>query len=138
MTTQELLDLDYNNEESKKLIQKALRKIKPFKDFDENKEVPLLLLETLVGKYERKYCLMINYITPTFIPGERNIYCATIKRTDTMQYLENVYGTSLYELFAKLCIKFFYEVNKNDVPEQDWDKLRRERQKRIKEFFDEH
>lgn len=135
MTTQELLDLDYYVEENKTLIQKALRKIKPFSKYEMDKEIPLLKLEMLVSKYQHKYCLMINYITPTYIPEERNTYCASIKRTDTMKYLENVYATSLYELFAKLCIKFYYEVEKRNVPQQDWDKIKKDRKKRLEEIF---
>ena len=135
MTTQELLDLDYDVEENKTLIQKALRKIKPLQKYEMGEEIPLLTLEILVGKYVRKYCLMVNYLTPTFIPGERNVYCASIKRTDSLQYLENVYGTTLYEVFAKLCIKFYYEVEKKNIPVQDWDKVKKERSKRLKELF---
>lgn len=135
MTTQELLDLEYDVKENKTLIQKALRKIKPLSKYEMDVEIPLLTLEILVGKYARKYCLMVNYLTPTFIPGERNVYCASIKRTDTFQYLENVYGTTLYEVFAKLCIKFYYEVEKKNIPVQDWDKVKKERSKRLKELL---
>ena len=104
MTTNELLGLDYTIEENKKLIQKALRRIKPFEDKPLNEDIPLLTLELLVGKYERKYNLMINYICPTFVPGERNLYCATIKKKDETGILEFIYATELYELFASYFI----------------------------------
>ena len=47
-------------EENKELIQKALRKIKPLSKYEMDVEIPLLTLEILVGKYARKYCLMVN------------------------------------------------------------------------------
>ena len=135
MTTAEILDLDYADEESKEIIQKALRKIKPLSKYDIDEEVPLDVLEILVSKYQHKYCLFINYIAPTYIPGERNTYCATCKRTDTLEYIGNVYSSTIYELFAKLSIKFYYETQSGNIPTQDWEEVRKQRKKRIKEFF---
>ena len=135
MTTSEILDLDYSDEVGKELIQKALRKIKPLSKFDIEEEIPLDVLEKLISKYQHKYCLMINYITPTFVPEERNMYCATCKRTDTLEYIGNVYSSTIYELFAKLSIKFYYETQKGNIPTQDWEEVKRQRKKRLKEFF---
>ena len=135
MTTSEILDLDYADEKNKEIIQKALRKIKPLSKYDIDEEVPLEVLETLVSKYQHKYCLFVNYITPTYIPGERNTYCATCKRTDTLDYIGNVYSSTIYELFAKLSIKFYYETQSGNIPTQDWEEIRKQRKKRLKEFF---
>lgn len=131
MTTNELLGLDYTVEENKRLIQKALRRIKPFEDKPLNEDIPLLTLETLVGKYERKYNLMINYICPTFVPGERNLYCATIKKKDETGILEFIYATELYELFAKISIYFFYCVNKEKVKPIDWKEFKKKMENRL-------
>lgn len=131
MTTNELLGLDYTIEENKKLIQKALRRIKPFKDKPLNEDIPLLTLELLVGKYERKYNLMINYICPTFVTGERNLYCATIKKKDETGILEFIYATELYELFAKISIYFFYCVSKEKVKPVDWKEFKKKMEERL-------
>ena len=135
MTTSEILDLDYSDEESGMIIEKALRKIKPLAKYDVEEKIPLEVLETLVSKYQHKYCLFVNYITPTYIPGERNTYCASCKRTDTLEYIGNVYSSTIYELFAKLSIKFYFETQSGNIPTQDWEEIRKQRKKRLKEFF---
>lgn len=131
MTTNEILNLDYTVDENKTIIQKALRRIKPLQDMPINKDIPLLTLEVLVGKYERKYNLMINYICPTFIPGERNMYCATIKKKDSQEMLKYIHATEMYELFAKICIYFFYCVNKEKVKPINWEELKKKMNQRL-------
>lgn len=131
MTTNELLGLDYTVEENKTIIQKALRRIKPLQDKPMDQDIPLLTLEILVGKYERKYNLMINYICPTYIPGEKNLYCATIKPKDSTKIMEFIYATELYELFAKICIYFFYCVSKEKVKPIDWKEFKKKMEQRL-------
>lgn len=131
MTTNEILNLDYTQDENKVIIQKALRRIKPFQDIPLKEKIDLLKLEILVGKYERKYNLMINYICPTFIPGERNIYCATIKMKDSTKIIEYIYATEIYELFAKISIYFFYCVEKGKVKKIDWKEFKNKMKERI-------
>lgn len=118
MKTDELLNLNYYKENNSKIFQKALRKIKPFSKFEEGKEVPLLMLERLIGAYERKYEIKINYVFPLYIPGEQNMYKAIIIRTDNLKEIGKVYSCSLYELFVKLSIKFFSEIKNSDIPER--------------------
>lgn len=113
MTTKEILNLDYY--ENQDVFQKALRKIKPFEKYPEGEEIPLEDLEKLISRYEYKYALMLQYICPLYIQGERNVYSASIKRSDTQEHLGYIYGSTFYELFVKLCFKYYTEV-KHGIP----------------------
>lgn len=123
MKTNELLGLKYEgNEET---FQKVLHKIKPFQNF--SSDVPFEMLETLIGKYCRKYTVMPMYITPTYIPGEQNIYCVKLRNTGTLEDTNFIYGSSMYEIFAKMSIKIYSMVKNEKIEVQDWEKVKRER-----------
>lgn len=115
MNTNDLLNLDYNVKHNQLIIQKALRKIKPLANYDLSEDIPLLKLELLVVKYEKKYPIIINYIEPTSIPGEINCYRAVVRNTNTGEILKTIYGCCLYELFCKLSIYFYYVTSKGEI-----------------------
>lgn len=106
MKTSEILNLDCTKEENKKIIQKALRKIKPFSHIPLETEIPLVMLEILISKYQNKYGLKINYINPVFKKGELNVFSTRVINKDGV-FMKNIYGNTIYELFSKLCIYFF-------------------------------
>lgn len=130
MTTKELLGLTYEGNENK--FQKALRKIKPFENIGIEKEIPFTKLEKLIGMYERKYAVMCHWLCPTFLPGEKDIWCANVANTETGEMFDNLYGSSLYEIFTKLAILYYSEV-KNGIPLKSWDKWKSEKQKKYKQ-----
>lgn len=123
MTTEELLNLDYYKGVNSVIFQKALRQIKSFQSLEEEKIVSLELLEKLIYTYECKYAIMINYICPVFIPDERRMFSATIRNTDTKELYPTIYGSSIYELFTKICIFYYWLCSKKkSVGLKDWSK----------------
>ena len=124
--------LDY--EWDKEIIQRALHKIKPFQN--EEDDVPMELIEKYIGMVQRKYAIQIDYVTPVFIPNERNLYSATIRKTSDDEYYNVIYGSTLYELFAKLAILYWALTNpKKDFPLADWEGQKQKRAKYLKEYI---
>lgn len=116
MTTSEILHLDYYENEN--IFQKALRKIKPLSKYSLEENIPLDILEKLVSTYEYKYAIMINYICPVYIPGERRMYSVTIKNTEKNETYY-IHSSSIYEAFCKISILYYSEV-KNGLGLKDW------------------
>lgn len=135
MRTEDILNLDYRDQEGKKIIQKALRKMKPFGSIDLSEDIPLEKIEKIVGAYCRKYRIMIQYISPTYMKDEVNMYACSIKTTDNHMWLGNAYGTCLYELMAKTAIKMFIDVKKHNIQEQDWDEFKEQKREKLKELL---
>lgn len=133
MKTQDLLNKKYDDD--KNLFQKCLHKIKPFKSVDGN--VSLEMMEKYISLVQRKYALQIDYICPTFIPGEENLYSVTVRDTNRKEYLSYIYGASIYEVYVKVCILYFAVLNGNEFPLADWqgEKFKRtEKLKRITKY----
>ncbi len=111
MTTSELLELDYREPVNVVKIEKALRKIEPFKDIPLSENIPMLKMEVAIAKLEKKTGLRVNYIMP--LPVEKNhLYTARIMDGNSMLEVKKIYGVSLYELFSKLCIYFYTKYMK--------------------------
>lgn len=133
MTTQEILNLDY--ESNKKTIQKVLRKIPPLAKYEMDEEVPFDMLEKLVGKYVRKYAVMLSNIYPTYIEGERDIYCGLLNNTVNNNLICYIHASSLYELYAKTSIKIYSLVKSKNIKLQDWEKFKEDRNNKYKEIM---
>ena len=132
MKTEQILDLDYRVSENKEILKKALRKIPPLASFD---EIPLDALEKVIGSISRKYAIMIQYICPTYIKGNDNMYCVSLKTTDTERWIGNVYGCCLYEVIAKTAIKMYAEVRKGKVSLASENKRERRRSDEIADLY---
>jgi len=134
MNTKEIIGLNYYSENNSDIIQKHLKVIKPFCAVE--KEVPLDLMEKYVGLIQRKYALQVDYICPIFVPGEDNVYSATVRRTDTNKYLTYIYGKTIYEVFCKICILYHAVTYNKSFPLADWEGQKQARAKRIKTIHD--
>ncbi len=128
MTTKEILGLKYSENEA--LFQKCLHKIKPFRNTDG--EIPMIKLEKYIGLVQRKYSLQIDYICPTFIPDEENLYSATVRDTNTNRYLTYLYANTMYELFVKISILYFAVLNGKEFTLADWHGEKYKRQEKLK------
>lgn len=137
MTTKEVLALNYYEDGNAQIIKNRLKGIKPFQKYLENNEdVPMELMEKYIGLIQRKYALQLDYISPTFVPNENNLYSATVRRTDTGKYLTYIYSTTLYELVCKVCILYHAVTNGKSFPLADWKGQADKRAKTIKTIYE--
>ena len=131
MKTEDILNLDYRKEENQESIQRVLRKIKPLSKFSEDENVPFEKLEKLIGLYQNKYAIKIQYIIPNYEGSI--IYSASLLRSDNFKWIGNVYGMCMYELFAKIAIKMYTEIKKG-IPEKSKSDNEKEREKIVRQI----
>lgn len=118
MKTEDILSLDCREEENKKIIQKALRRLKPFKNFDIDEDVPLEKIEKFLEILQRKYEVNIQYAMPANLKNEVTWWTLSMKRTDNHVWLGSVYGHSIYEVLCKAAIKMVTEIKISEIPER--------------------
>lgn len=131
MKTEDILNLDYRKEENQEAIQRVLRKIKPLSKFSEDEIIPFEKLEKLIGLYQNKYAIKIQYIMPNYEGSI--IYSASLLRSDNFKWIGNVYGMCMYELFAKIAIKMYTEIKKG-IPERSKSNNEKEREKIVRQI----
>lgn len=115
MKTEQILNLDFRKEESQEIIQRVLRKIKPLSKYSDEM-VPLEAIEKLVRVLVQKYEITPQWINMSFFEKANTIYSIGIKTTNDHRWLGTVYGSCLYEVFAKLAIKMYSEVRLGNIP----------------------
>jgi hypothetical protein len=115
MKTEQILNLDYRKEESKEIIQKVLRKIKPLSKFSDEEQIPLEAVEKLVRVLSQKYMITPQWMNISLRDGVSSIYSIGVKTTTDHKWLGNVYGMCLYEVFAKLAIKMYSEIKSGNI-----------------------
>ena len=120
MKTSELLNMDYYADNNRDIFQKVLRKIKPFEKYSMDKDIAFDLLEKYIYKAECKYDIMINYICPVYIPNERLMYSATIRKPSNKNIYQTIHASSIYELFCKISIFYCSEIKNNHIGLKDW------------------
>lgn len=130
MKTDEILNLDYRKEESKEIIQKVLRKIKPLSKYSDEM-VPLEAVEKVVHILTNKYEITPQWMMMTYNEPILGIYSIGVKTTIDHKWLGTVYGMCLYEVFAKLAIKMYAEVRKG-IPERTITKEEKQRERLAK------
>lgn len=119
MKTEQILRLDYREEESKEIIQKVLRKIKPLSKYsDEHGDIPLEAIEKLIRVLYQKYEITPQWMSMSLNEPIVNIYSIGIKTTTDHKWLGTVYGMCLYETFAKLAIKMYSEIKQGNVAQR--------------------
>lgn len=131
MKTEDILNLDYRKEENQEAIQRVLRKIKPLSKFSDDENIPFEKLEKLIGLYQNKYAIKIQYIIPNYEGSI--IYSASLLRSDNFKWIGNVYGMCMYELFAKIAIKMYTEIKKG-IPEKSKSDNEKEREKIVRQI----
>lgn len=141
MKTDEILNLDYRNEEAKETIQKVLRKIKPLSKYsDEYDSVPLEAIEKLIRVLCQKYEITPQWMTMSLHESAVNVYSIGVKTTTDHKWLGTVYGMCLYEVFAKLAIKMYSEIKQGNIEPRTKTKEEKEREllaKKVKEAEEE-
>lgn len=116
MTINQVLDLDCREEESKEVIQKYLKKIKPLSKYGDDEDVPYNKVEKVITILSKKYDMRVREIVPDVWSGEDGIiiWRVTLIDNKTLYTLGIIYGLSLYEVLAKLAIFMYYIKDKKD------------------------
>ena len=114
MTTKEILNLDYREEKNQKIIQKVLRKIKPLSKFSDESNIPIEALEKVIHVMVSKYDIHPQWLMMSHHEQSYCIYTIGVKTSK--KQMGNVYGVSLYEIFAKLTIKIYSEIKSGKIP----------------------
>ena len=130
MKTDEIINLDYRKEESKEIIQKVLRKIKPLSKYSDEL-VPLEAVEKVVHVLTNKFEITPQWMTMMHNEPVLGVYSIGVKTTTDHKWLGTVYGMCLYEVFAKLAIKMYAEV-RNGIPERTMTKEEKQRERLAK------
>lgn len=135
MKTEEILNLDYREKESKETIQKVLRKIKPLSRYsEESGDVPLEAIEKLIRVLYQKYEITPQWMTMSLYESAVNVYSIGVKTTTDHQWLGTVYGMCLYEVFAKLAIKMYSEIKQGNIEQRTKTKEEKQRERLAKKI----
>lgn len=113
MTTKQIINLDYREEENQEIIQKVLRQIKPLSRYSDECEIPFSALEKAIVVMSKKYMMRINELVPdVWSNNDHTIWRAWLINETNLKTIDMVYGISLYEVFAKIAIRLYAEVKK--------------------------
>lgn len=112
MTTNQVLQLDCREEESKKIIQKVLRQIKPLSKYSDEDTIPFWAIEKAITVMSKKYNMRVREFNPdVWANKQETIWRATVVNEENLSTV-SVYGISLYEVFAKIAIQMYSMVRK--------------------------
>lgn len=116
MKTSEIISLDLREEGNEEIIQKVLRKIKPF-DRCNKEKVSFELLEKFVSKVCRKYLVCTQYIMISRF-NEYDYYTMSLRNDETGSWMCSIYGLTIYEIFAKASIFLYSKVKSDEIAER--------------------
>lgn len=136
MTTEQILNLNYTKEENQEKIQKVLRKIKPLSKYSDEELIPIEAIEKLIKVMCQKYEIAPQWMNMSFNDSNNTLYSIGVKTTTKHEWLGNVYGMCLYEVFSKLAIKIYAEVKSGKIELKTISKEEKQREriaKKIKE-----
>ena len=113
MTTKEIINLDFREKENQEIIQKVLRQIKPLSRYSDECEIPFSALEKAITVMCKKYMMRINNLTPdVWSNNTYTIWRARLINETNLKTIDEVFGITLYEVFAKCAIRLYAEVKK--------------------------
>lgn len=137
MKTERILMLDYREEETKEIIQKVLRKIKPLSKYSEECDIPLEAIEKLIFVLAQKYAITPQWLMMSFHDGVTSVYSVGVKTTTDHKWIGTIHGMCLYEVFAKLAIKMYSEVKQGNIELKAATKEEKQRERLAKKIEEE-
>lgn len=108
MTTQDILELDFRDEKSHIIMQKALKLIGPFEKI--NGDIPLEKMEKLISLMKRKYDVDV----PMILSSSSDGYYSMVINVNRGK-AKYVYGLTMYELFSKASVLLWSLSRKNKL-----------------------
>lgn len=116
MTTYDILNLDYREKENVKKIQKVLLKIKPLMKFSDEEVIPIEALDKIIYLICKKYKVWVRSIMQSPKSSDYgNIWSCQIVDTDTLDTIQEIYGITIYEVFAKVVIYLWSVKEKGKI-----------------------
>lgn len=103
MKVKDILKSDMNYDSGNQIIQKALRKVKPFAKYPLDENIEIENLEKAILIYCNKYNLSLSF--NYFISSKR--YHGYVHSEKHHNVLNAVYGSSVYEIYCKLVIAMY-------------------------------
>lgn len=124
MKTEDILNLDCNEENNLEQINKFIWKVKPVarilekNHYTKTEQAPLELLEHALHGIMLRYGYRTQGINTYYEEGEdkesRFVFytVSLLKIRDTSEWIGNVYGKTLWETVAKIIIKIYADLKK--------------------------
>lgn len=113
MKTEQILCLDFRKPENKAIIQKALRKIKPFSQL--NEKPALEHLEKFLAIATSKYDILPQYLMYSPDDDRNLILRISLKTKSSGKWVKTVSGCCLYEVYSKAVIFIYSEIKKGNI-----------------------
>ena len=126
-----ILNLDYSDPQDRQAIDKTLRRIKDFKKYSMDVQIPLDKLEKLVFMLVNKYEITPQCINIIYDASIKCLYSVSVKTTYNHVWLGRVHAMSIYELFVELCIKLEAEIKSKNIPVRQPTEEEKQRQKKL-------
>lgn len=113
MTTKQILDLDFRDEENQEIIQKVLRQIKPLSRYSDEDNIPFEGIEKAIVVMSKKYNMRIRELIPDVWANKtETVWRAIIIDETNLSTAAIVYGINIYEVFAKCAVQMYAMVRK--------------------------
>lgn len=115
MTTFDILNLDCTNQENVIKLNRFLYNIKPITKMsgnDKTKQVTIETLEKTMHGLCIKYGYLIQGIAPYYEEDRFVFFTTCVMTKSDRKWLGNVYGKTMWETLAKICIKIYAEILK--------------------------
>lgn len=116
MKLKEALTGDYRKEEVKQYIQGMLKKIPQLSKYDTEDDVPFEVLEKALWKLSEKSGIVVQYLTPVYQTNSPNYYTCSFAESATRNFVQAIYGLTVYEIYAKgvlMCYSYSRKSDKN-------------------------
>lgn len=114
MKTHEVLNLDCTVEENKRKLNRFLYNVKPIAKImgeDKTKQIPLEVIENVLHGICKKYQYGQQHIETYYEKKEFVFYTVSLtKKRQTVEWIGNAYGKTMWELFAKMVIKIYADI----------------------------
>lgn len=117
MKTEDVLNLNCEEEKNKQLLNKFIWKIKPCaklfekNHYTETEIIPIELLEQALHKIMEKFDYKSQGIEMYMENGKFIFYTNSIvKKRDIVEWIGNTYGKTLWEVIAKTIIKIYADI----------------------------
>lgn len=109
MKTYDILALDYRENESREIIQKVLKKIKPLSKCISN--VPLEKIERCAKVICEKYNYWLRFYSDTASGDDCIVWRCEVFDSNDLQLIKKIYGCTFYECMSKVVI-YLYSIIK--------------------------